>query len=255
AVGTLMVTLLLIALAIFVVIGSAIYFFQRSAADHHPEDVLPPAPGLRGLFAEAAPNRQEQMKMAMEAKELKVSSLIARAKNGERSVLEEVNESDDEDLYDRLLNELVQLADSEQKLLALMSYVGTHELRVNRALAAAVLSSWRKSPDRSSTSKALHFAALSDDANVYREAVEQALAFWREGKLSDVSTMELRALFDGEFWILSSGTRSSGAGFVLKRTLDSARRELEAASSGSPRVSKGDHPNEALPHGRASDTN
>ena len=224
-----MVTLLVIALAIFTVIGLTIYFLQRSAADD-TENVLPPSPGLRGLFAEAPSSREEQIQMAMEAKELEVSSLIARAKNGERSVLEETNKAGDENLYDRLLNELVQLADSEQKLLALMSYVGTHELRVNAALAAAVLSSWQRSPDRSSTSKALHFAALSDDANVYREAVEQALAFWREGKLSDVSTMELRALFDGEFWILSSGTRSSGAGFVLKRTLDSARRELEAAA-------------------------
>ena len=38
----------------------------------------------------------------------------------------------------------------------------------------------------------------------------------------DVSAEELRALFDGEFWILSARTRSSGAGFVLKRTLESA---------------------------------
>jgi len=170
------------------------------------------------------------MKMAMEAQALKESSLIARAKNGEQSVLEEVNDAGDDDLYDRLLNELVQLADSDAKLFSLMSYVGTHELRVNTALASAVLKSWQKSPGRSSTSKALHFAALSDDANVYREAVEAALAFWREGKLSDVTTTELRALFDGEFWILSSRTRSSGAGFVLKRTLDGARRELEAAA-------------------------
>ena len=168
--------------------------------------------------------------MATEAKAEEASALIARAKNGERSVLEEVSEAGDEDLYDRLLNELVEGADSNAKLLSLMSYVGTHELPVNTALASAVLKSWQESPDRSTTSKALHFAALSDDANVYREAVEAALAFWREGKLSGVSAMELRALFDGEFWILSSGTRSSGAGFVLKRTLDSARRELEAAA-------------------------
>src|SRR5215470_10179499 len=108
-----MVSLLLIALAIFIVIGSAIYFLQRSSADHHAENVLPPSPGLRGLFAGAPPDRQEQMKMAMEAQALKESSLIARAKNGEQSVLEEVNDAGDDDLYDRLLNELVQLADSD----------------------------------------------------------------------------------------------------------------------------------------------
>jgi hypothetical protein len=36
-------------------------------------------------------------------------------------------------------------------------------------------------------------------------------------------------LFDGEFWVLSARTRSSGAGFILKRKLASARRELETA--------------------------
>jgi hypothetical protein len=86
-------------------------------------------------------------------------------------------------------------------------------------------------PIEAARPKPCTFAALSDDADVYQGAVEQALRFWREGKLSDVSAIELRALFDGEFWILSSRTRSSGAGFVLKRTLDSARRELEAAAS------------------------
>jgi hypothetical protein len=40
----------------------------------------------------------------------------------------------------------------------------------------------------------------------------------------------------------------------LKRTLADARRELES-HTGSPSVRKGYSPDEALPHGRASDTN
>ena len=171
------------------------------------------------------------MKMAIEAREVEQAALIARAKNGERSVLEEANQARNIELYDQVLRELLQLADSDEKLLSLMSYIAKSELRVNPELASAVIASWQRSPDRSGTSKALHFAALSDDANVYQGAVEQALTFWREGKLSDISAIELRALFDGEFWILSSRTRSSGAGFVLKRTLEGARRELEAAAS------------------------
>jgi len=74
----------------------------------------------------------------------------------------------------------------------------------------------------------LHLAALSNDAAVYQTAVEIALEFWRGGYLSEVSPQELRAIFEGEYWILSSATRSSGAGFLLKRTLAVARRELEA---------------------------
>jgi hypothetical protein len=59
--------------------------------------------------------------------------------------------------------------------------------------------------------------------------VEEALNFWRRGLLPDVSAAELKALFDGEFWVLSARTRGSGAGFILKRKLASARRELETA--------------------------
>ncbi len=138
--------------------------------------------------------------------------------------------SGDAELYDRVLAELVQISDSDPKLLALMSHVSQNDLPVNRSLAEAVLTSWRANPDRSGTARALHFAALSDDADIYRGAVEAALQQWRAAKLADISPIELRALFDGEFWVLSSRSRSSGAGFVLKRTLEKARRELEAAS-------------------------
>jgi len=74
-------------------------------------------------------------------------------------------------------------------------------------------------------------AALSDDAQLYEDAVQTALRFWRESKPVATSAAELKALFESEFWVLSSGTRSSGAGFVLKRTLANARRELETATS------------------------
>jgi len=56
------------------------------------------------------------------------------------------------------------------------------------------------------------------------------MAFWREGKLSESNPEELRALLEGEFWLLSSNVRSSGAGFLLKRTLASARRDLETSA-------------------------
>jgi hypothetical protein len=227
-----MVSLLFIAfaLAIFTVIGIGLYFWQKSAKDDSA-GILPPLPDTRGLFADTSSSSEEEMKMAIAAQEAEQAALIARAQNDERSALADAHQTKDAGLYDRVLAELLTLADSDAKLLALMSYVTKKELPVNHELATAVLASWQKSPNRSGTSKALHFTALSDDADLYQGAVEQALQFWREGKLSDVSAIELRALFDGEFWILSSRTRSSGAGFVLKRTLDSARRELEAAAS------------------------
>jgi len=228
-----MVTLFIIALAIFTVIGSALYFWQKSAANH-PQHTLPPPPDARSLFDDdALIAKQEAQLLAIAAAE-RDETLLTRARNGERDALMDAHSTGDHSLYDRVLNEFVGRVESDAGLLALASYVSQHEAPVNERLAKAVIEAWHKSPDRNGTTKALHFAALSDNADLYRETVESALQLWREHKLSDVSAVELRALFDGEFWILSSRSRSSGAGFVLKRTLADARRELEAAASANP---------------------
>jgi hypothetical protein len=73
----------------------------------------------------------------------------------------------------------------------------------------------------------LHIAALSDDAGVYQAAVDATLNSWRRGTLQQISSPELQAILEGEFWVLSAKTRNSGAGFLLKRTLASVRRELK----------------------------
>ena len=225
-----MVTLFITAFAILVLIGIGIYFWQKPAADYS-ENVLPPSPNARGLFADDASSiAEENERLALAASDL-AESLIARAKKGEHSALDDAHSSNNSVLYDRVLTELVHVSESNPRLLGLMSHISQNDLPVNQSLALAAIASWKRVPDRSGTAKALHFAALSDDSDTYREAVESALGFWREGKLEDVSAVELKALFDGEFWILSAHTRSSGAGFVLRRTLESARRELEAASA------------------------
>src|SRR5438132_4071776 len=230
-----MFSLFITALAVFTLIGIGLYFWQKFAANN-PEYTLPSPPVARGLFDDdTSIAKLEAQRLASAAAE-RDESLLARAKNGERVALLESYSNGDANLYDRVLVELVRSAASDAKLLSLMSYVTQNELPVNRALATAVIAAWKKSPDRAGTAKALHFAALSDDPELYRQTVEQAIELRREGKLADVLPADLRALFDGEFWILSSRTRSSGAGFVLKRTLESARRELEAAIVGSPPV-------------------
>jgi hypothetical protein len=218
-----MVTLFITTAVILVLFGFGIYFWQKPQIDESVR-VLPPPPNPRGLFAEepAAETTDADHHARGEA-------LIKEAANGNRSTLDEAHSSGDTELYDRVLGELVRVSDSDPKLLSLMSYVSQNNLPVRRPLVNAVLASWRAAPDRSGTARALHFAALSDEPDIYRQAVESALELWRAAKLGDISPVELRALFDGEFWVLSSRSRSSGAGFVLKRTLDGARRELEAA--------------------------
>ena len=224
-----MVTLLTV-LAILAIIGIGLYFWQKTTPDTS-ELVLPPQPDARSLFADDVSVTEDEKKQLAIAAAERAESLISQSQSGDRSALNEAHELGDPDLYNRVLSELVKRADSEPKLLALMSHVTQNNLPVSVALAEAAIASWLRSPDRNSTSKALHFAALSDDVDVYGRAVDHALKLWREEKLRDISPTELRALFEGEFWILSSRSRSSGAGFVLKRTLASARRELEAAAS------------------------
>jgi hypothetical protein len=227
------ITALVFVLAILLLSGIGFYFWQKSARDSS-ERVLPPSPDFHGLFGEHPTKTEMKTQEDRERAALVESSLLQRARDGDKSALIDASESGDLDLYDRILDEFVQGADSDAALLSLMSFVAQNNLRVNVPLAKAAIAAWRQSPTREGTAKALHFAALSDDADLYSETVELALTFWRTGKLPNVSREELRALFDGEFWILSSRSRSSGAGFVLKRTLADARRELEAAASANP---------------------
>jgi len=97
--------------------------------------------------------------------------------------------------------------------------------------AIAAIKAFQESPNRTSTTNLLHAAALSDNAKNYGRAIELVLLSWREGSLSDLSARELQALFNSEYWVLSSHTRTSGAGFVLKDTLSNANSELESTNN------------------------
>jgi hypothetical protein len=224
-----MVTFLITSFIILAFIAIALYFWQKPASRTEP-DVLPPPPG-RGLFIDGTLDVPAAALAATEvdteAIKAKRAELIERAKSGEKSVLQETHAN--AELYEELLGLLVAGADSDPKLLSLVSYVTRDELPVNKKLAERVIDSYKNSPDRNSTAKMLHIAALSDDAAVYQRAAEVALKFWREGHVPEISALELRSILDGEFWILSSPTRSSGAGFLLKQALAGARRELDAA--------------------------
>ena len=226
-----MVTFLITSLFILAFAAIAIYFWQKPAASTEAQALPPPPPG-RALFVDGTTEGQalalaDANQQANLAAEQLRNELLERARNGDKSTLSEVANSQ---LYKETLSLLVDGADSDPKLLSLVSYVTRHELPVNESLAASVIASYKRAPDRNSTAKTLHIAALSDDPVIYQNAVEVVMQFWRTGQLDGVSATELRSILDGEFWILSSATRSSGAGFLLKRTLANARRELEAAS-------------------------
>ena len=227
-----MVTLLITFLVVIAFLAAAVYFWQRPAFPTKTE-ILEPPPG-RGLFIDGTPDgialaAAEANSEAIADAERRRTDLLDRAKGGEKSTLEEAQTIGDAFLYDEVLNSLVAAAESEPALLSLASYITRHDLGVNTKLAQRFIDSCKTVRDRSTAAKMLHLAALSNDSAVYQTAVETALELWRGGCLSEVSPQELRAILEGEFWLLSSHERSSGAGFLLKRTLSNARRELEAA--------------------------
>jgi hypothetical protein len=99
-------------------------------------------------------------------------------------------------------------------------------LRSSTALATAALEDFEREPVRERIPVTLRVAALSDDASAFARAMSAVLLKWLEGRLSDSSADELRALFDAEYWLLSSEARRSGAGFQLKQKLAQVRRSL-----------------------------
>jgi hypothetical protein len=225
-----MVTFLITSVLLLGVFAIAMYFWQKPANQSQTLE-LPPPPESRGLFDHdqgfdqlAAPSTIDE--------EARRKILLERATQGDRTALREAHESAGGAVYNEVLDTLVASTESSPGLLALVSHVTRHELPVNGKLAAAVIESWRNSPDRSSTAKMLHIAALSDDPKIYQTAAEAAMKNWRGGGLPDISAPELQAILEGEFWILSSPARRSGAGFVLKRSLAAARRELQTTREG-----------------------
>jgi hypothetical protein len=220
-----MVTLLITSVLVFGIFLVALYIWQKPRF-RQSLDELPPPPAPSSLFGEV------ETATALDTTPIdqKVrDTLLAQAGKGDKSALKQAHDLEDSAFYDEVLTTLVNRSQSDAHILSLISHVTRNQWPVNRTLATAFINSWQKDPDRGSTAKMLHIAALSDDAETYGHASELVLRFWRDGKLNDLPAVELNALLTGEFWVLSSATRSSGAGFILKRSLASARRELERA--------------------------
>ena len=220
-----MFTFLITSIFLFAAIVFAIYLWQRPSSNESSQRVLTP-PRYAGLFDGTEERAQEQALLEQKEAEAWRQEILAHAAEGKKEALNEAHAEYDAALYDEVLNVLVERAtESDTGLLALASYITRHEqLRVNTHLAEAFIEAWKVSPDKASTVKMLHIAALSDDAKVYQKAVETAHQFQLEGRAGDLSLEELRVLADGEYWVLSQKTRSSGAGFVLKRLLATLRK-------------------------------
>jgi hypothetical protein len=185
------ITFLITSVFFLALIAIAIYFWQKPARNTEIAE-LPPPP-VASLFSNDEPMQ------------------IAEAPN------------------ERLLAEQPEF--EQQPVSAEQPATQDDERAAKRAAAEEYIATWKQSPDRNSTAQMLHLVAVADDAEAYDKAAELVLEAWQNGKLPDVSAAELQTFLNVEYWILSSQTRSSGAGFVLKRTLARAKRELESVNN------------------------
>jgi hypothetical protein len=227
-----MVALLITSFFLLAGITYVIYLRQRPTSKTDAGFSLPPQRSV-SLFDDAGLNEARPRALPSgkaAAAAAKRRDLLERASAGDKEALTIAHATGDDALYDEVLNSLVLQADSEKRLLALVSFIARSDdhLRVNNILAGKFIESWKASPGRNSTAEMLHVAALAGDANLYQAAIETAYQFWCDRRLQQISAIELRQLIESEFWILAPAVRNSGAGFVLKRKLAQLRRKLAA---------------------------
>jgi len=238
-----MVTVLVTSFLLLTVISYAIYRWQRPSSNENAEQraFTPPPTGVRSLFSDersdaALARRLQEAETEKQASELR-ASLLERASLGDKATLVEAHAAANSSLYDEVLRALtLRCGDDYRQLYALVSHItrssnSSQQLRVSPELAERFIEAWRASAaNRRGVGVVLHVAARADEAGVYQRAVETVYELWRGQQLKDISAEELRSIFDGEYWMLSANTRSSGAGFVLKRRLAKLRQELAKAS-------------------------
>lgn len=193
----------------------------------------------RELYRAQPPSLFDQTPDAAEAERLSAgeeargaderrAALLTRAREGDYTALADAHRAGDSSLYDAVLAASLAWANaSDDNLNALASFVAADSgLRGSRDLAGAYRKLWERAPGRATTARMLHLAALSDDADTFGEAVGEAARALREGRLQNLSGEDLRALAESEFWVLSTESRTTGAGFVLKQRLASLGHEL-----------------------------
>ena len=243
--------ILIISIFLVLVASFALLRTKRSPSND-ASDYLPPGISPASLFGETAVGSLGEGREAFDESQKKVSeklenSLLERAAQGDFEVLKDAHAAGKAALYSRTLDALIEsCASSTERLRSLAAFVTRDdELRASPALAARLLEVWERDPTRGSTVELLRVAALSDDAATFGRALEAVLRAWEESRLNVLSAGELRSLFDGEYWLLSSEAQRSGAGFALKQKLADARRRLSEGALRETPPTAGTLPSEA----------
>src|SRR4030095_14669844 len=113
-----MVTLLITSFVILAFLAVAVYFWQKPAPTTETESLLP-QPEWRGLFDDGVPDQSPAYddSDAITINLQERAELLQRAESGDKSALLEArDETNLHDTYEKVLNSLVELADSDPKV-------------------------------------------------------------------------------------------------------------------------------------------
>lgn len=223
-----MSAILIISVFLLFVASFAILRTKRSRSKEVAGE-LPAGLSPRGLFD--VPARDEATSRES-AEQTRRDALRARAERGDLLALAEALAAGNGALYRFVLDGLVGHASGDAaRVRELAAHIARgRNLRASPELAELLLGEWRVEPTPASTAELLRVSALSDDAGTYGRAVNEVLQHWEGGRLAGLGAEKLRALFEAEYWLLSSEAKRSGAGFVLKQKLADVRRRLAAGA-------------------------
>lgn len=228
-------TIILIAFPFLAITFLALYQWSRQAAPE-PRASRLESKTFDGLFAERnaieaqALARAEAELRAEEERERSRAALLARAYVEDETALDDAHALGDRDLYNEVLESLVSRADGDrERLRAIAEYiVDSRTLRSTADFAKSMIPAYEGRLDQRSLADMLYLAALSDDAAVYEEAIRAARERFKQRRIA-LQPRDFVATVESGYWLISAGTRYSGAGFTLKQLIAEVRRELTSA--------------------------
>lgn len=226
-----MSAVLIISIVLLFAVSFVIYRTKRKSFNGIPQQEYFPLPP-RGLFSDGARAGDAVVaeKAADTSNDLSIG-IIKRAEAGELEALVGASKVRDARLYDDALSALVKREPSEENVRAISSFIiGREGLRANRMLAEEALKVWRSAPESLPATDLLRVAALSDDAHLFGEVVEELVAASEGGRLAVKTVSDLRVLLGSEYWVLSPEATHKSSGFILKQKLAEAGRRLAAVS-------------------------
>lgn len=150
--------------------------------------------------------------------------ILAKAESEDFNALIEAKDFGDE-FYSQVLKELTFRSDSP-KFAALGAFIEENKLQTNAEFINRFRQALETSAGKKDVIRLLHFAALSQSAELFFDSIENVVKLCREDRLEGFTQTDLIRLAESQFWLLPAAEKTSGAGFLLKQKLAKLREEV-----------------------------